>query len=89
MYYVYFLASESTKWVYIGWTTDLQRRLAEHNAGESTYTKHRGPWKLIYYEAYLNREDAEEREKHLKHHANGIGILKKRIARSLKDVGKT
>ncbi|OGE82876.1 MAG: hypothetical protein A3B10_02600 [Candidatus Doudnabacteria bacterium RIFCSPLOWO2_01_FULL_44_21] len=90
MYYVYFLVSENSKWIYVGYTVDLERRLIEHNSGtsdKSEYTKHRGPWKLVYYEAYLNEDDAKEREKHLKHHANGIGILKKRISRSLKGVG--
>ena len=87
MYYVYFLASENTKWIYVGYTTDLKRRLVEHNSGLSEYTKHRGPWKIVYYEAYLDKADAQEREKALKHHANGIGILKKRISRSLKGVG--
>jgi hypothetical protein len=29
-------------------------------------TKYRGPWKLIYYEAYIDRHDAEGRERYLK-----------------------
>jgi putative endonuclease len=89
MYYVYFLASEETKWIYIGYTEDLERRLIEHNSGKSEYTSHRGPWKLVYYEAFLNQDDAKEREKSLKHHAKGIGLLKNRISRSLKGEGRS
>src|ERR1700741_247589 len=50
----------------IGFSTDLKRRLSEHRRGASFATKSRGPWKLIYYEAYTEREDAEGREKFLK-----------------------
>jgi predicted GIY-YIG superfamily endonuclease len=39
---------------YIGFSTDLKRRLSEHMRGASFATKSRGPWKLIYYEAELN-----------------------------------
>jgi putative endonuclease len=45
---------------------DLKRRLSDHTRGASFATKSRGPWKLIYYEAYTEREDAEGREKFLK-----------------------
>ena len=33
--------------------------MAEHKQGTSFATKDRGPWKLIYYEAYADRQDAE------------------------------
>ena len=38
----------------------------EHQAGESFATSYRGPWRLIYYEAYLEEADALGREKYLK-----------------------
>ena len=66
MFYVYVLRSESDSGFYIGFSTDLKRRLSEHTLGASFATKSRGPWKLIYYEAYTEREDAEGREKFLK-----------------------
>ena len=66
MFYVYVLRSESDSGFYIGFSTDLKRRLAEHTRGAAFATKSRGPWKLIYYEAYTKREDAECREKFLK-----------------------
>jgi putative endonuclease len=66
MFYVYLLHSAKDKGFYIGFSTDLKRRLSEHTRGASLATKSRGPWKLIYYEAYTEREDAEGREKFLK-----------------------
>lgn len=66
MYYVYLLLSKKDKQLYIGYTNDLKRRVAEHNAGLSSATRHRRPLMLIYYEAYLDWPDAKNREKYLK-----------------------
>ena len=66
VFYVYVLRSESDSGFYMSFSTNLRARLRQHQAGESFATSHRGPWKLIYYEAYLNREDAVGREKYLK-----------------------
>jgi putative endonuclease len=66
MFYVYVLRSESDAGLYIGFTTDLRRRLREHKAGEAFATSYRGPWRLVYYEAYLEEEDALGREQYLK-----------------------
>jgi putative endonuclease len=63
MFYVYLLHSAKDNGFYIGFSTDLKRRLSEHTRRASFATKSRDPWKLIYYEA---REDAEGREKFLK-----------------------
>ena len=59
MFYVYLLHSTKDNGFYIGFSTDLKRRLSEHTRGASFATKSRGPWKLIYYEAYTEREDTE------------------------------
>jgi len=83
MYYVYVLLSESTGQCYLGWTTDLRRRLCEHNEGHSEATRNRGPYKLIYFEAYSHREEAKGRERALKHHPNAYRQLKNRLFRSL------
>ena len=66
VFYVYVLRSESDSGFYIGFSTNLRARLRQHQASESFATKSRGPWKLVYYEAYLNQEDALGREKYLK-----------------------
>ena len=66
MFYVYVLHSIKDNGFYIGFSTNLRARLRQHQDGENFATSHRGPWKLIYYEAYTEREDAEGREKFLK-----------------------
>jgi putative endonuclease len=66
MFYVYVLQSDSDDGLYIGFSTDLRRRLAEHKAGKAFATSYRGPWRLIYYEAYLEEADALGREWYLK-----------------------
>lgn len=70
MYYVYVPQSQSDAGLYIGYSSDLRRRLAQHEAGESFATSFRGPWRLIYYEAYLDESDALGREEFLK---SGLG----------------
>lgn len=48
---------------YTGWTTDLDRRVAVHNAGRgSRYTRLRRPVKLIYWEEHPDRSSAQRRE---------------------------
>ena len=66
MFYVYLLHSAKDNGFYIVFSTDLKKRLSEHMRGASFATKSRGPWKLIYYEAYTERKDAEGRERFLK-----------------------
>jgi putative endonuclease len=86
MKYVYVIQSlESNRW-YTGSTNDLRKRFNQHNEGKSTWTRKRGPWKLIYYEACLNEEDARAREKYLK---SGMGkrYLKNRLKRFLSLTG--
>ncbi|MFQ5863200.1 MAG: GIY-YIG nuclease family protein [Candidatus Brocadiales bacterium] len=66
MYYVYILQSEKDSRLYIGYTTNLKKRIQEHNSGKSLATKPFQPYKLIFYEAFLNKADAKAREKYLK-----------------------
>ena len=78
-YYVYILESESnSKELYIGYTNDLKKRLIQHNGGLSRSTKRYLPWKLIYYEACLNINDAKRREKYFKT-SQGRRLLKRRL----------
>lgn len=66
MFYVYIIQSESDQGLYIGMSGNLRRRFGEHQRGESQSTKGRRPWNLIYYEAYLEQQDAVGREIFLK-----------------------
>ena len=83
MSYVYLLRSQQSARLYLGWTTDLRRRLCQHNAGESHFTRTRSPYELIYYEAYRHREEAMAREQSLKKYPNVLKQLKRRLARTL------
>ncbi|MBQ8918950.1 MAG: GIY-YIG nuclease family protein [Acidaminococcaceae bacterium] len=66
-YYVYMLeCSDGT--LYTGYTDDLEKRLAAHNAGEGAkYTRSRRPCKLVYTEAFAKKNEAMSREWHIKH----------------------
>lgn len=77
-FYVYVLRSEEG-YHYIGHTPDLQRRLSEHNTGDSHSTKHGHNWQIIHTEEFLIRPDAMKRERWLK---SGIGRewLKKNVS---------
>jgi putative endonuclease len=52
--------------LYIGFTTNLNRRLTEHIKGESKATTFRRPFELIFCEYYLSKKDALRREKYFK-----------------------
>ncbi|MBU3964586.1 GIY-YIG nuclease family protein [Patescibacteria group bacterium] len=86
MYYVYFLKSRKDGHsVYVGYTNNLRRRLQEHNIGRGgKYTKNKGPFSLVYYEAYNSMEDAQNREQALKVHKRAYSQLKNRIKEGLK-----
>ena len=75
MYYVYFLKDKSKDVTYIGYTNDLKRRLKEH--------KNKDP-ELVYYEAYKDKMDAQDREIKLKQRGYGVRWLKQRLKNSLK-----
>lgn len=83
MHYVYLLQSLKNKSLYIGCTSDLKKRLLEHNQNESYYTAKYSPWRLAYFEAYLSKQDAYSREKSLKLHAQGLRRLKERLHNTL------
>ena len=83
MCYVYVLQSESDDGLYIGFSADLRWRLKEHQDGKSFATSYRGPWRLIYYEAYLEEEDALGRERYLKS-GGGRRLLRSQLRNHLK-----
>lgn len=62
MYYVYLLrCADGT--LYTGFTNDLARRLAAHNAGRGAkYTRGRRPVELVYWESFSNKSSALRRE---------------------------
>lgn len=78
MFYVYCLESQLNKELYFGYTSDLQKRLKEHNQGLNFSTKRYRPWKVIYYEACLEESDAKRREKYIKT-TQGGRLIKRRL----------
>ena len=82
MFYGYFLKSEKDGKLYVGSTSDLRKRLAEHNAGKVHSTKSRTPLELRYYEAFLSEADARKREAALKKDGNALAQLKRRVQAS-------
>ena len=89
MFYVYMLKSGKTRSLYIGVTNNLRRRFSEHNSERASreFTQRHKPWKLVYYEAYLNEQDAHDREAALKKYGASLGQLRKRVKRSLESAG--
>lgn len=83
-FYVYILLSLKDNNWYTGYTSNLKNRVNEHNKGLTYSTKHRRPFKLIYFEGCLNEEDAKAREKYLK---TGMGkrYIKNRLKRYLNE----
>ena len=77
MHYVYLLKRFKSQSIYVGFTSDLRRRLAEH--------KRKYPCELIYYEAFRNEKDARNRELKLKNFGSGLGHLKNRLQKSLQE----
>ena len=62
---------------YIGSTSDLERRLTEHNRGKTTSTRYaKGTWKLIYSEQHKTFSEALAREKMIKSYKGGEALKK-------------
>jgi len=81
-YYVYILRNESGR-LYIGYSEDVERRVADHNAGKVFATKPYIPYKLIFYEAYTSMVDAKRREMYLKT-TKGRTTIKTMLSETLK-----
>ena len=78
MYYVYILQSKKDRSRYVGVTTDLRRRLQEHNSGSAKYSSSKRPYKLIWCCIFANKERAYDFEKYLKS-SSGYAFTKKHL----------
>ena len=61
---------------YIGIAPDLVERLKKHNTQGSRWTKHKGPWQLIYRETCQSKQDALLRERKIKSYKGGEAFKK-------------
>lgn len=78
MYTVYVLKDLESGKVYKGMTANLDRRIKEHNSGQTRSTKN-GKWEIIHIEEFSNSEKARKREKYFKS-AAGRRYLNKILA---------
>lgn len=83
MFSMYVLKSKKDGKLYFGYTSDLKRRLKEHNSGKVPSTKFRAPLSLVYVEGYASADDAKKREHNLKLGARAWRQLLIRIKRSI------
>ncbi|NNJ88228.1 MAG: GIY-YIG nuclease family protein [Eudoraea sp.] len=85
-YCVYVLQSEKDLLFYHGFTTNIENRLRDHNAGRTISTSKRMPLRLIFCEFYLCKKDAMRREKYFKT-TQGKRMLKLMLRNTLKKIG--
>src|SRR3989338_810858 len=84
LWYVYIVKCSDNS-LYTGSTTDLNRRLKEHNSDKGgSYTRTRKPVELIYKERHLNRSKAQKRESEIKHwtRAEKLALIENGATRS-------
>lgn len=86
MYFVYVIKNRRTGKVYIGFTSDLKKRIelykSEFGGDKEAETS---PFSLVYYEAYRAEQDARKRENNIRLDKRGHVQLKARIKKSLID----
>jgi putative endonuclease len=80
--YVYVLGTiaNNRRLTYVGWTDDVARRLARHNAGKGARTTRGRVWVLLHWERFATRREAMSREWHLKRDRK----FRKKLAQSLR-----
>ena len=80
--YVYVLGTftKNRHLTYVGWTSDVARRLAQHNSGKGARTTRGRVWVLLHSEWFSTRREAMSREWHLKRDRK----FRKKLAQVLK-----
>jgi len=78
MIWIYALSSQTRNYIYVGMTSNLDRRIQEHNSGKERTTKAYRPFKLLYIEQCRDRVTGRKREKYWK---SGVGKEKLRQLR--------
>ena len=78
MFYIYLLLGSDNK-KYIGYTSNLKRRIKEHKNNKTCSTSKFKKIELFYYEAFFTEKAAKEREKKLKQYGSSYQGLLKRL----------
>lgn len=76
MFYTYILKSKTTSRYYIGSTSDLGRRLQDHNSNKTQSTKNRGPYEIVHKEEFNLKVEAMRRERQIKAYKGGNAFKK-------------
>lgn len=76
--FVYVLGALDGSRTYVGWTTDVAKRLAAHNSGKGAKSTRGRQWQVIHSEKFRNKSDAMSREWHLKRDR----VFRKRLLRA-------
>jgi predicted GIY-YIG superfamily endonuclease len=76
--FVYILKSQKDSSLYIGCTSDLTKRIDEHNSGLSPYPSSKMPWVLLWHSTFQDENKAFSFEKYLKT-VSGKAFLNKRL----------
>ena len=71
---VYILFSKKLNKYYVGSSSDIDRRITEHNSGKSKFTSRGMPWRLMYTEVFLTLIEAKKRELQIKKRKSRIYI---------------
>jgi putative endonuclease len=78
--YVLGTRSKNRPLTYVGWTNDVARRLAKHNAGKGARTTRGRSWVLLHSEWFATRREAMSREWHLKRDRKFRKTLARKLA---------
>jgi putative endonuclease len=83
MFIVYVLYSPAFDKRYIGFTSDVEKRLASHNfLATKGYTIRYRPWNLVHTETFDTKSDAMRREKELKS-ARGRAFIRELLTKNI------
>ncbi|OGH35831.1 MAG: hypothetical protein A3B38_02850 [Candidatus Levybacteria bacterium RIFCSPLOWO2_01_FULL_36_13] len=82
MWHVYILRSKIKRWYYVGSTNRLQKRILEHNSGNTVSTKAYRPFDLIFNKTFKYEIDARKYERKLKDKR----IEKEQIIKSIENI---
>ena len=85
MFYFYVLYSLKDGRLYKGSTSDLLRRLQQHNAGRTPSTKNRRPLILLYFEEFEQKAEAAKREARAKTLEGGVALKRLLMDKALID----
>ena len=66
---------------YVGWTTDVEKRLKQHNAGKGARTTRGRAWVLLHTEKFRTRRQAMSREWYLKRDRAFAAAARRRAVR--------